>query len=199
MGSMGDDTGAGGRRVRVGVTGHRTVPDDPRLAERVADTLARIRELAQDHGDGPVHFTVVSALAEGADRLVAQTVLREPGGRLHAVLPLARAEYLTDFAGAASHDAFLALLDAAHRVSILPPFASRETAYEAGGRRVVQEADALIALWDGMPARGRGGTAEIVALARRCGLPLFWLVPAAPYPLWEELGHGLRPRAEDHR
>ena len=182
-----------GCRLRIGVTGHRNVPTDPILAERIADTLARIRELAQEDTDGPIAFTAVSALAEGADRLVARTILRQPGGELHAILPLARADYATDFAEVASHAAFLALLDAAHRVSILPPAENRDAAYEAGGRRVVQEADALIALWDGLPARGRGGTAEIVTHARERGLPLFWLVPSAPYPLWEELGDGLPP------
>lgn len=190
-----DRDGAGSCHLRVGVTGHRRMPDDPRLAERVAEAVARIRELAEPP-HRPVRFTAVSALAEGADRLVAETILREPGGALHAVLPLTREDYADDFEEPESRREFAALLDAASRVSVLPPCATRDAAYEAAGVRVVDEVDALIALWDGLPARGQGGTAHVVALARDRGLPLFWLIPAAPYPLWEELGNGL-PRCPD--
>ena len=37
---------------------------------------------------------------------------------------------------------------------------SRDEAYERAGRHVVDRADVLIALWDGQPPRGRGGTAS---------------------------------------
>jgi hypothetical protein len=33
----------------------------------------------------------------------------------------------------------------------------------------------LIALWDGQPSRGKGGTAEIVAYARQRGIPVVWI------------------------
>ena len=34
------------------------------------------------------------------------------------------------------------------------------------GRYVVDHCDVLIALWDGMPSSGQGGTAEIVSYAK---------------------------------
>src|SRR5439155_12740709 len=51
--------------------------------------------------------------------------------------------------------------------------------------------DVLIALWDGQPARGRGGTAEVVALARRVGRPLICIGSEPPFAVTEELGDGL--------
>jgi hypothetical protein len=33
----------------------------------------------------------------------------------------------------------------------------------------------LLAVWDGRPARGLGGTGDVVARARRQGLPLAWV------------------------
>ena len=49
---------------------------------------------------------------------------------------------------------------------------ARNKAYEDAGRYVVTHCDILIALWDGRPSRGRGGTAEIVAYAREEKRPL---------------------------
>jgi hypothetical protein len=41
-----------------------------------------------------------------------------------------------------------------------------EDAYEAAGRWIATESEVLIAVWDGQPARGRGGTADTVSYAR---------------------------------
>jgi hypothetical protein len=41
----------------------------------------------------------------------------------------------------------------------------REDAYELAGRAVVDRCDVVVALWDGLPARGRAGCAEIVQYA----------------------------------
>ena len=43
------------------------------------------------------------------------------------------------------------------------------------GRYVLDRCDVLVAVWDGQPARGRGGTADIVAMARHCGKPMAWI------------------------
>ena len=41
---------------------------------------------------------------------------------------------------------------------------------------MIDTADELYAVWDGEPARGYGGTADVVAYARGCGKPVsvFW-------------------------
>jgi hypothetical protein len=41
----------------------------------------------------------------------------------------------------------------------------RLDAYRRVGHYVVDHCDLLIAIWDGQPARGRGGTADIVQYA----------------------------------
>ncbi|NJP95187.1 hypothetical protein HCN51_38110 [Nonomuraea sp. FMUSA5-5] len=40
----------------------------------------------------------------------------------------------------------------------------------AAGARMLDDADVLFAVWDGQPARGYGGTADVVAEARRQGV-----------------------------
>ena len=58
------------------------------------------------------------------------------------------------------------LLARADRVEVLTALGSDEEAYMAAGRRVVDEADYIIAIWDGLPAAGLGGTGDVVAYAR---------------------------------
>ncbi len=153
------------RALRVGVTGHRRLADPSAVARAVDDVLDR---LTAQH---PVDLVAVSSLAEGADRLVVDRVLTR-GGTLHAVLPLAPDDFATDFADASSRDEFTRLLGAASTVECSPSQESRQAAYEHAGRTVLAFCDVLLALWDGGPARGRGGTAELVAEARACGRPV---------------------------
>jgi hypothetical protein len=114
---------------------------------------------------------VVSALAEGADRLVADQVLRRPGAALEVILPLAAADYAADFADGASAQEFAGYVDVARSVLVAPgPPVPRDGAYERAGRAIVDSVDVLLALWDGGPGAGRGGTAEIVDYARGRGV-----------------------------
>src|SRR4029077_15421939 len=50
-------------------------------------------------------------------------------------------------------------------------------AYLECGILVVEEADLLVAVWDGKPARGVGGTADIVTIARNSIKPLILVDP----------------------
>ncbi|MEZ5182083.1 MAG: hypothetical protein R2702_09440 [Acidimicrobiales bacterium] len=150
----------------MGVTGHRSLADPAGVRASVDAVLDRL--------DPPL--TAVSSLAEGADRLVARAVLDRPAGRLVALLPLEPAEYAADFGDGASVEEFNELLDAADEVRVIAPppddDGSREAAYERAGLAVLEGADVLVALWDGGPGRGRGGTADLVAEARRRGRPV---------------------------
>jgi tetratricopeptide (TPR) repeat protein len=181
----------------VGVTGHRVLPPGDALRARLAEVLATLRSgslgLAPAPRPGPL--VALSALAEGADRLVARLVLDEtPDGALEVVLPLEIDDYILDFASDESIAEFRSLLNRAERITILAPGpgpkaratpdeepSRREAAYEAGGYFVVDGCAVLIAIWDGQPARGRGGTAEIVAYARQLGRPLVWVQAAPPH------------------
>jgi hypothetical protein len=57
----------------------------------------------------------------------------------------------------------------------MPPATSRDGAYLSCGRHIVDSSDVLIAIWDGAPARGPGGTGDIVAYARERLVPIIWL------------------------
>lgn len=125
-------------------------------------------------GRGPAR--IVSPLADGADRIVAEEGLALGAG-LVCPLPFARAEYERDF-DAASRRAFAGLI-AGHEIVELPGSrATREAAdaaYEAVGLWVLGHCDALIAIWNGSAANGRGGTGQIVEEAVRRGLKTAWI------------------------
>jgi len=117
----------------------------------------------------------VSSLAEGADRLVARELLAKPTSCLEVILPVARSAYAEDFQDAKSRRESQNLLPQASQVRQAPGRPTRQKAYEWAGRRVVDRCDALIAVRDGQPAGGRGGTAEIVRYACAREVPLGWI------------------------
>lgn len=87
-------------RITIGVTGHRNL--DPDTFPVLRNTLQRIfDDIKSRHAyDGQTTFgwRILTPLAEGADRLVAEEVLkRSEGTVLKAVLPLTVADYLEDF------------------------------------------------------------------------------------------------------
>jgi hypothetical protein len=138
----------------VGVTGHRRLPPDPALADRVREVLAAIQGALSDAKLPPVPLGVVSSLAEGADRLIAREILAAEGGRLEVILPFPAEEYLRDFTTPASREEFQELLGRASAVTVVEPAGSRDEAYAEAGRRTADRCDALIALWDGAKSRG---------------------------------------------
>ena len=162
--------------LRAGVTGHRNIDEhDPLLAEAIRDVLDLLRSRCRPGTAAtPVNLVVVSALAEGADRMVAREAMARGAG-LEVVLPLPSEDYLTDFESGTSRSEFCGLLGQASAVTELAASGTRDQAYERAGRAIVDRSDVLLALWDGQAARGRGGTAEIVSYARRRGVPVVQL------------------------
>ncbi|TKJ30568.1 MAG: hypothetical protein CEE40_04365 [Chloroflexi bacterium B3_Chlor] len=156
--------------VAIGVTGHRYLAELGAITAGVDRALGRIEETFPSQP-----LTIISPLAEGADRLMAREVLARSAARLVVPLPLPQSDYIADFEADESKEAFLALLDRADEVITLPPAPTRDQAYAAAGRYVLDHCDALVAIWDGQMAQGPGGTGDIVVQARRRGLPLAWI------------------------
>ncbi len=146
--------------TRIGVSGHRHYDDEAAVASMTDGVLRRVL----DGDDTP---SILSSLASGADQLVAELVLERPGSVLDVVLPLPLDDYATDFDTVAARRRFDDLLLRASSVTVIEqvPGESRESAYARAGFAIVDACDVLVALWDGRPARGEGGTAEVVQYA----------------------------------
>ena len=156
--------------VAIGVSGHRDLIDLAAVSNAVDKALNKI--ITYFVGNS---LQVISPLAEGADRVVAWRAMANFSVRLVVPLPLEMSEYMLDFKSISSKAAFKTLLEQADQVIELPAEDTREACYLAAGMYILDHSDVLIAVWDGEPARGIGGTAEIVAEARRRGMPLAWV------------------------
>lgn len=150
----------------VGVTGHRRLADADRVAAAVGGVCGVLAARVGAHG-----WRLVSALAEGADRVVADAALAAGAG-LDALLPLDIDDYRTDFTAAGSLAEFDRLLDRAESVAVTGawPDGSRDRAYANAGAAMLGRCNVLVALWDGAAGRGLGGTAEVVAAALAAGI-----------------------------
>ena len=89
------------------------------------------------------------------------------GGDIHVVIPCEG--YAQTFTTSADHQQFRSLLEAASDQELLPFAAPSEQAFLEAGKRVARLSDHLVAVWDGLPAQGVGGTADIVESAQRIG------------------------------
>ena len=146
--------------TRIGITGHRGLAPEVTAWVRAALTADLLQA-----GDGLVGVT---CLADGADQLFARAVLRS-GGRLHVIVPARR--YREDLP-AACHGEYDELLAAATAVERLDHEESTEQAHMDASAAMIGQVDRLVAVWDGLPARGFGGTADVVDLARDHGIPV---------------------------
>ena len=177
---------ASGLRCRlpliIGVTGHRDLRDEDigELERRVGVVFDRI---ASDYltADGATPIVVLSALAEGADQLVARIAL-DRGALLVAPLPMPIAEYRKDYQPGSMPDAegeFDRLLARAIAIREMPFVdgntietirmdpGRRALQYRETGIFIVRHCQILLSLWDGDESDVRtGGTAEIVRLQR---------------------------------
>jgi hypothetical protein len=151
----------------VGVTGHIDLTDA--TTRLVRDAL---RAWLAEHADGGL--TGVSCMAAGADLLFGETVL-EAGGRLVAVVP--SRDYRQRCLAPPDAAVFDRLVAAAAEVHVVPYERACRDAYQAANKVLLARADRLVAVWDGGPPRGRGGTGEVVRAAREAGLPVDVLWP----------------------
>jgi hypothetical protein len=179
---------------RVGVTGARDL--DPELLPHIQTAVAKVLEtirlecaaICADPSAKPIYAseasvprtTVLSPLAEGADRVVAEAGLKS-GYDLSVALPFPQAEYEKDFPDSVAQ--FRAMLYRSEgRVLALDGLRGQDEwrSYEAVGRLIVRNCDLLIAIWDNAAApKGRGGTEDTIRFALRVGLPVWWIDAAA--------------------
>ena len=141
----------------VGVTGHQRLPPAG---------VDFIRRRLREHLEGARPLVGVTSLAAGADQMFAQVVL-ELGGTLHVVIPAE--EYHQSFESEAERAEFFRLAASAGAAETMKFEEPGEPAYFAAGCRMVDLSDWIIAVWDGLPARGLGGTGDIVEYARASG------------------------------
>ncbi|HNP35503.1 MAG TPA: hypothetical protein PKK10_06595 [Woeseiaceae bacterium] len=163
----------------IGVTGHRDL-----RADELPGIRKRVRELLTDLMSQFPHrkIRIISPLAEGADRLVAEVAL-ELDIEIGVVLPMPRHIYYQDFSSDASLTEFNALFRRAGDVLTLPlarkntladiskPGPARDLQYAQNGVFLSAHCHILLALWDGKTQGKLGGTAQVVRFHHHDTMP----------------------------
>jgi hypothetical protein len=153
--------------MRIGVSGHQNIG--------AIDVVDRVRAQVADELRKRPFISGVSSLAEGADQLFAEIVLNL-GKLLEVVIPCRN--YEAAFANPVAAKQFRELKKRAFTSSVLSFEEPCEEAYYQAGRRIVEVSDLMIFVWNGKPAKGHGGTADIVAYAQELGREFVWINPA---------------------
>ncbi len=113
---------------------------------------------------------LISSLAKGADQIVVKSAMEILGASLEVVLPFRNEDYEQDFDQHEDQKTFNLLYEKAdsklnHTFELEPAPAERSEGYRKAGEMLVQSSEIILAVWDGMPAKGEGGTAEMVEYA----------------------------------
>lgn len=188
--------------LTVGVTGHRPnklgSSSEAVIYDHIASLLESLKiiadsvasEVAELFSNQEIRISMISALAEGADRIAAQAAL-DHGYSLEVVLPFSREEYLLDFTESVSQQQFRTFLEKSDSILELPGQRDDPSrAYELSGHVMLDHVAVLIAIWDGKRADGRGGTYQIIEEAARRGVAVIVVDASgneAPKLRWKEL------------
>ena len=153
--------------LAVGFTGHRKVPYETKSRQVIRDFLAHQKE--SHHG---ILYGICSAAA-GGDQLFAESCL-ELNIPLRILLPRPAEQFRADF-DEASWQRTVRIMENAISVEVTGRQEAQNEQYYDCGIQTVAESQLLVALWDGQPSRGFGGTQEIVSYARKTGHPVAWI------------------------
>lgn len=138
----------------VGITGHQKLGD----AASVAWIRGAIEQQVRLHGA----TLGMSSLARGADQLFVD-VLRGLDIPFEVVVPCTH--YEETFPDEHARSSYSESLATARHVNYLPYTQPSEESFFAAGKWIVAHCELLLAVWNGLPACGLGGTADVVTAA----------------------------------
>ena len=162
-------------KMYIGVSGHRN------LKQAQIDTYKQqikilLLKLIKDNLEK--ELIILSALADGADRLVVDVAI-ELELRYEVYLPMASHVYKKDFSttsldeyrrlirSAISIPNVITLCDSCTEVNIAEYGKYRDRQYLKLGKEIVDQSDIMVFLWDQKDSRGLGGTADIIFYAKQ--------------------------------
>ena len=144
----------------IGVVGHRNLIEESKEDARnhFEKTLKRYKA---KYPNTPI--LVVTSLAEGADQLIAEVAIRVDGVFLGVLIPMSIDKYLDTFSNDFAREEFNKFCAKAIFVrdtSIDMVYEDNSDAFRSNTRELSNNADLLIALWDGIASNQVGGTSD---------------------------------------
>ena len=158
----------------IAFAGHRELANESGIRDVLRLVLRDLKErIAKQGGQAELY----SSIAAGADVLCVE-VARDLKLPVHLILPLDESEFAKDFKPPEwerSVRQIEATRTSCGTVRIANAARTRPACYFDTGAQMLEACDVLVAVWDGQPSNGIGGTAEIVELARLLNRPLVWI------------------------
>jgi len=151
----------------IGFTGHRHLPDEAKSRSLILQFLKEQKENIQ------VSVYGISSVASGGDLLFAESCIFL-GIPLRVLLPLPKEQFREDF-DEGTWKRVEDVICQALSVEVTGEDESRDARYYECGIETVLQCRLLLALWDGEPSRGLGGTEQIVSFAKIEGRPVVWI------------------------
>ncbi|MEI8007341.1 MAG: hypothetical protein WCI48_14140 [Bacteroidota bacterium] len=156
---------------------------ESQLTWKVKKSLAKLKILpgkTPSNRQTNLHFHIISSLAKGADRIISRAAMEHLQASLQVILPFNLSEYRKDFDDPDDLNEFNELFEKAENKeklihSSFQSIYSHEDGYEQAGKELVDSCELLIAVWDGQPSNGKGGTAEIVEYACSVNRLVVWI------------------------
>jgi len=151
------------KALKIGVTGHRILKNKKQIREVSVLAITKLSEAYRID-------RIISPLAEGSDRMIAEVLTQDFGAKLIVPLPFEKVEYIKDFSEKSKRK-FESCLEhsvCTYEVSSLKK-ETREEGYMRVGREIVDKSDLIVALWNGEEAKGAGGTGDVVDYAKKKG------------------------------
>lgn len=155
--------------VKIGIIGHRNLQDEHQVEEQIEN---KIQELLSARK--AIEFEAYSSIAYGADTLFVR-VAEKHKAKIKLILPFPKAEYKETFVTENSEKTEERLNEFEKLCERYIPEivneeipkneAERNQNYFDCGKALIDKSEVLIAIWDGFPVDGIGGTAQILEYA----------------------------------
>ena len=144
----------------IGVVGHRNIVEESK--EDARHHFEKIlKRYKIKYPNTPI--LVVTSLAEGADQLIAEIAIKIEGVFLGVLIPMGIEKYLETFSSDSARQEFNKFCSKALFVrdtSTDMVFENNSDAFRNNTRELSNNADLLIALWDGIASNQVGGTSD---------------------------------------
>lgn len=178
--------------ITICVTGHIDLKDPKKVKSEIIYFLRYIKETNPGS-----ELKALSAMAAGADTIFAQAVV-EAKIPLKIVLPFQIEDYQKDFKNGYWKDTNKIISQNDYQINETIEYdnlESRNKAYLNTGKRLVDESNIVLAIWDGKEASGIGGTGDIVKYVQQNSSKELHVIKAAQNNKNEE--HNLLDDAQE--
>lgn len=173
-------------KVVISVTGHRLLTSE--VLEKIEPVIKKaIENILFTVGEHDPHavFSAVSPLAEGADTLFARVAL-SLNLPLKVMLPFEQDEYIRRFSSERAKSEFEDIIRKLDSKDIKVAGSIRGSEenqlYLDMGKKLIDETDFLVAVWNEKPGRGKGGTADVLSYAIDKGINILLINPEELQP-----------------